>query len=62
MKLTSVEQQICDKFKQSDSDGNVHCRECPLAIDTFACICYANIDGRTTEAKALKRYKEDYDG
>lgn len=57
MKLTAKEQEICDKYGARDKiTGKVRCAECPLSIDHRLCICYANIDGRTAEAKGLKRY------
>ena len=59
MKLTEKEQKICDIFSQKDETGKVHCFECPLSlVDTVApYTCYATIDGRTEEAKKLKRWK-----
>ena len=59
MKLTKAEQQICRKYSRLDGNGKTHCLECPLVLDYFGLVCYANIDGRTSEAKALRRYKED---
>lgn len=58
MKLTEAEKAICKKYSKRDEKGKVHCDECPLAIDQRICLCYANIDGRTEEAKALKRWTE----
>ena len=53
------------KYSARDEKGLVHCNECPLNVgqtlyltgDTaeWDFTCYANIDGRTTEARALKR-------
>ena len=57
MKLTPKEQEICKKYSARDNKGNVHCDKCPLVIDRFYLICYANVDGRTTEAKEVKRYE-----
>lgn len=60
MKLTPKEQAICDEYSQYDEDGRVRCHECPLNIcDSYiqGLECYATIDGRTAEAKALKRYE-----
>ena len=62
MKLTENEKRICKKYSAYDETGHVHCYECPLAIhppmQNGYCmgVCYANIDGRTSEAKELKRY------
>lgn len=57
MKLTENEQKICDEYSKRDAEGFVHCQECPLNIseNRWDAICYANIDGRTKEAKELKR-------
>ena len=57
MKLTPKEQAICDEYSKRDEDGKVRCDKCPLAIDVFDCICYANIDGRTKEARQLERLR-----
>ena len=56
MKLTENEQKICDEYSKLDETGHVHCDACPLVIDGYYLLCYANIDGRTKEAKNLKRY------
>lgn len=58
MKLTPKEQEICDKYSAYDETGHVHCIECPLAIrkEYYNFECYVTIDGRTKEAKELKRY------
>lgn len=55
MKLTLKEQEICDKYRAFDKSNRVHCNKCPLVISRAALMCYANIDGRTKEAKNLKR-------
>ena len=55
MKLTPEENEICKEYGARDKDGYVHCNECPLVIRPYDLICYANIDGRTKEAKELKR-------
>ena len=58
MKLTEKEKAICKKYSARDEEGLVHCNECPLSIgtpETWDFTCYANIDGRTAEARALKR-------
>lgn len=57
MKLTPREQAICDEYSKQDKDGFVHCDECPLFVDIFDFICYANIDGRTKEARQLERLR-----
>ena len=56
MKLTPAEQAICDKYTKKWADGYIHCSECPLLVDPYDLLCYKNIDGRTKEAKQLKRY------
>lgn len=33
MKLTEEEKKICREYSARDSEGFVHCRECPLATD-----------------------------
>ena len=58
MKLTEKEKAICKKYSARDEEGLVHCTECPLSIGNTAewdFTCYANIDGRSAEAKRLKR-------
>lgn len=57
MKLTEKEKAICREYSQYDETGHVRCGECPLEVDARYCICYANIDGRTREARELKRYE-----
>jgi hypothetical protein len=59
MKLTPKEKEICEKYSKQDETGHVRCRKCPLCIcDSYyaGLECYATIDGRTAEAKRLKRY------
>lgn len=56
MKLTKAEKMICEAFSERDENGNVKCWECPLRVDIISLTCYANIDGRTTEARGLHRY------
>lgn len=56
MKLTPKEQEMCDKYSAYDETGHVQCRKCPLNLDTKYCECYVTLDGRTKEAKELKRY------
>ena len=58
MKLTEKEKAICKKYSARDEEGLVHCGECPLSLnhpESWDITCYANIDGRTAEARALKR-------
>lgn len=58
MKLTKNEKAICKKYRKKDKEGLVHCNECPLNIGNAKIwdhTCYANIDGRTAEARMLKR-------
>lgn len=59
MKLTEKEKEICKKYGKQDKEGNVHCGDCPLNIldSYYGLECYATIDGRTKEAKELKRYE-----
>jgi hypothetical protein len=56
MKLTPKEQEICDKYRERDETGLVRCYKCPLCINHHYAECYATIDGRTKEARKLKRY------
>lgn len=56
MKLTPKGQEICDKYSAYDETGYVQCRRCPLVLDIKYCECYATIDGRTKEARELRRY------
>lgn len=56
MKLTPEEQEICDKYSAYDETGHVQCKKCPLVLDAKYCECYAAIDGRTKDARKLKRY------
>lgn len=60
MKLTPKEKEICNEYGKRDEDGFVHCHECPLNLSNgfiYWLECYATIDGRTAEAKKLKRYE-----
>ena len=60
MKLTPKEQEICKEYGKRGKDGKVRCHECPLNICNNyiqGLECYATIDGRTSEAKTLKRYE-----
>ena len=63
MKLTEKEQEICNEYSKPDPTTRlVRCKECPLSLHKqdpwlWDCLdCYANIDGRSREAKELKRY------
>ena len=31
--LTEKQKQVCEKYRRRYSEGKVHCRECPLAVD-----------------------------
>ena len=55
MKLSEKEQAICDRYSARDADGYVRCNACPLVIDRAACLCVANADGRTREAREMRR-------
>lgn len=55
MKLTENEQKICAEYSKYGADGRVRCSECPLVISRRDLLCYANIDGRTKEARELER-------
>lgn len=58
MKLTENEKVICREYGKRDAEGLVHCCDCPLSLgnpQAHDFSCYANIDGRTKEAKELKR-------
>ena len=60
MKLTEKEKEICERYSARDETGHVHCNECPLNIGypaRWEFMCYAIIDGRTSEARGLKRYE-----
>lgn len=57
MKLTPKEQEICDKYSAYDKTGHTRCSKCPLCINHRYAECYATIDGRTKEARELKRYE-----
>ena len=62
MKLTEAEKKICVEYAKRDENGLVRCNECPLNLNHLLHgypMCYAIIDGRTQEAKSLKRYKEE---
>jgi hypothetical protein len=62
VKLTEEEKKICKEYSKRGEDGLVNCRNCPLEINRYSCKCYATIDGRTKEAKQLRRYgKEETD-
>lgn len=60
MKLTPKEKEICDEYSKRGADGLVRCHECPLNICNNyiqGLECYATIDGRSSKAKNLKRWK-----
>lgn len=61
MKLTKAEKEICKKYSARDSEGFVHCDECPLNIldSYYGLECYATIDGRSVTARGLKRYEAE---
>ena len=59
MELTDKEKDICKRYSTRDKQGYVHCLDCPLRLPTNeinTVNCYAIIDGRTKEAKELKRF------
>ena len=43
MKLDPVEQKICDKYSARDTQGFVHCFECPLLVEYEQPICKYDI-------------------
>ena len=59
MKLTKNEKTICKKYSSRDEEGLVHCNKCPLLVTSTEAngldSCYAIIDGRTKQARELKR-------
>ena len=52
MKLTKAEQKICDKYSKRDTNGQVHCYECPLVLDEHEIMCKAN-----ATRKDMKEFK-----
>lgn len=36
------ERKICRKYSKRDSEGKVHCNECPLVTDALNFLCKAN--------------------
>lgn len=44
MKLTREDQMLCDKYGTPDSNGIVHCRDCPLMLNYRFCVCKANVE------------------
>ena len=44
--LTEKQKRICEKYIERDENGNVHCFECPLAIDhrDFTCRAFMHYD------------------
>lgn len=56
MTLTEKEKAICKEYRAKDEEMRVHCYECPLLLrHPSIYTCYANIDGRTKQARELKR-------
>lgn len=63
MKLTDGEKKICEEYSKQDPVTKlVGCSNCPLALHKQDPLlweyldCYANIDGRSKEARHLKRF------
>ena len=52
MKLTKAEQKICDKYSTRDTNGRVHCYECPLVLNEHELMCKAN-----ATRKDMKEFK-----
>lgn len=42
MLTTERDKRICDKYSQYDSNGKVHCAECPLVKNAWLHLCKAN--------------------
>ena len=40
--LTQKEKEICKKYSARDENGLVHCKECPLVVDSDGFMCKAN--------------------
>jgi len=49
MKLNAEEEKICKKYSKPDKNGVVHCKECPMAINTYYCVCKKNITKKEYE-------------
>ena len=37
--MTDKEKAICKQYSKRDTNGKVHCSDCPLVIDKTACVC-----------------------
>ena len=40
--MTRKEKEICRKYSARDENGLVHCKECPLVVDSDGFMCKAN--------------------
>ena len=49
VKLNAEEKRICKKYSKPDKNGVVHCKECPMAINTYYCVCKKNITKKEYE-------------
>lgn len=39
--LTKKQKKICEKYSARDENGLVHCKECPLVLDSYTYTCRA---------------------
>lgn len=53
MKLTAEQETVCRVFGRRDKTGHVHCKECPMELDTRDCVCL--------KAITREHATEDYD-
>ena len=49
MLTTEREKRICEKYGKRDSDGKVHCNECPLSKNGVHCKANSHYDSKAKE-------------
>lgn len=54
--MTERERQICKKYSERDRSGKVHCKECPLVVDSESFMCKAN----STYNRKTKEWELDW--
>ena len=56
MKLNNEQEVVCKVFSRRDSEGKVHCNDCPMVLHSRDCVCLKNV----TKKHAIRDY--DWDG
>ena len=56
MKLSREQRVVCKLYSSRDSNGLVHCSQCPMLLDKRDCVCLKNV----SREHAIRDY--DWDG